>query len=54
MFKYGNGNGKMVNNVCKMGYILFGNKIQKCQPDGEWSGYNPKCQRKLFFEIVLL
>lgn len=40
--------GHSVLYSCKVGYIIVGDSIRICQPDGIWSGQTPKCERKFF------
>lgn len=44
--------GGTVTFFCYRGYILYGYSSITCQPDGEWSGAQPKCIR--MFECIML
>ena len=43
----GNTEGQMVNYFCNPGFKLSGDKNRTCQADGQWSGTQPLCIRKL-------
>ncbi len=37
--------GKAIHS-CNKGYVLNGNRIRKCQKNGDWTGKPPTCDRK--------
>ena len=39
--------GSTATYACESGYDLIGNQIRVCQDDGQWSGSEPTCERKL-------
>ena len=43
------GTGNMVGNrvtyFCNSGFKLSGDAVRTCQPNGQWSGTLPKCNR---------
>jgi len=38
--------GSQANYECRSGYIIEGDRIRVCQPNGEWSGRHPICKCK--------
>lgn len=39
---------------CNKGYSLYGNNVRQCQNDGKWSGVNPGCSSKSFYQNVII
>jgi len=39
--------GHTVNYTCEQGYKLLGTSSRTCQDNGQWSGTQPSCSRKL-------
>ena len=50
--------GVTVNSVatyiCSSGFVLVGEDTRTCQPNGEWSGQEPVCSRKLSYICMYL
>lgn len=39
--------GDTVMYTCNSGYRLFGDTSRTCQPNGQWTGIQPQCNRTL-------
>ena len=43
VFITGNTPGSITHYMCQDNYVLDGNQVRQCLPDGTWSGDTPKC-----------
>ena len=41
------------NYTCDLGYSLNGNSSRTCEANGNWSGDQPSCERKIFVQPQL-
>ena len=38
--------GSTATYSCRRGFLLLGNRLRRCQADGQWSNSEPTCQSK--------